>query len=72
MPLDMASGIIDGWSLPDSTVLDPFFGSGTTGVACVETGRSFIGIEIDKGYFEIAQQRIETAQAEMVQAEMAL
>ena len=49
------------------TVLDPFMGSGTTGVACVQTGRSFIGIELDAGYFEIARQRIEAAQREMVQ-----
>ena len=45
-----------------ATVLDPFMGSGTTGVACVQTGRNFIGIEIDPGYFEIAQRRIEQAQ----------
>jgi len=45
-------------------------GSGTTGVACVQTGRSFIGIEIDPGYFDIAKARIEKAQAEMIQAEM--
>lgn len=44
------------------TVLDCFTGSGTTGVACVQTGRNFIGCEIDAGYFEIAKKRIETAQ----------
>lgn len=43
------------------TILDPFAGSGTTGVACVKTGRSFIGIEIDPGYFEAACRRIEAA-----------
>ena len=47
---------------PGDTVLDPFMGSGTTGVACVQTGRNFIGIEIDEGYFNIAKQRIEQAQ----------
>lgn len=41
------------------TVLDCFMGSGTTGVACKETNRNFIGIEIDKKYFEIAKNRIE-------------
>lgn len=40
-------------------VLDPFMGSGTTGVACQNLGRNFIGIELDKGYFEIAKNRIE-------------
>lgn len=50
---------------PGQTVLDPFMGSGTTGVACVQTGRNFIGIEIDRGYFEIAERRIAEAQAQM-------
>lgn len=49
--------------LPDaSTILDPFMGSGTTGVAAVQEGRKFIGIEINKTYFEIACKRIEEAQ----------
>lgn len=42
-------------------VLDPFMGSGTTGVACVKAGRRFIGIEIDPGYFDIACERIRDA-----------
>lgn len=46
------------------TILDPFMGSGTTGVACVKLGRRFIGIEIDHGYFEIACKRIEQAYAQ--------
>lgn len=46
------------------TVLDFTMGSGSTGVACVNTGRDFIGIELDEGYFEIAQRRIEEAQRE--------
>ena len=41
-------------------VLDPFMGSGTTGVACKNLNRNFIGIELDKKYFEIAKQRIES------------
>lgn len=43
-------------------VLDPFMGSGTTGVACANLGRSFIGIEIERKYFDIACERIENAQ----------
>jgi site-specific DNA-methyltransferase (adenine-specific) len=44
---------------PDAqTILDPFMGSGTTGVACVQLGRKFIGIELDPGYFDIACKRI--------------
>jgi len=45
-------------------VFDPFMGSGTTGVACVELGRKFIGIEISEKYFDIACKRIETAMAQ--------
>jgi DNA modification methylase len=44
------------------TVLDPFMGSGTTGVACMSLGRKFIGIEIEEKYFDIACRRIEDAQ----------
>ena len=44
----------------DSSILDPFMGLGTTGVACVRTGRRFIGIELDPGYFAIAVKRIQT------------
>lgn len=48
--------------IPDSKlILDPFMGSGTTGVACVKEGRSFIGIELDEEYFEIACKRIREA-----------
>lgn len=48
--------------LPDAkTILDPFMGSGTTGVACVNRGRSFIGIEIEPKYFDIARRRISEA-----------
>ena len=43
-------------------VLDPFMGGNSTGVACVKTGRKFIGIEIDPGYFDIAVKRISEAQ----------
>ena len=55
-----------------ATVLDPFAGSGTTGVACVQTGRNFIGIEIDPGYAEIARQRIEKAQEQARQEALPL
>lgn len=49
--------------IPDSqTILDPFMGSGTTGVACIELGRKFIGIEIEPKYFDIACKRIDAAE----------
>jgi site-specific DNA-methyltransferase (adenine-specific) len=47
-----------------NVVCDPFMGSGTTGVACINTGRRFIGVELDPGYFEIAKQRIQKALSE--------
>ena len=53
------------YTWPGETVLDPFMGSGTTGLACAEANRSFIGIEIDRGYYEIAERRIAEAQAQM-------
>jgi DNA modification methylase len=49
---------------PGTTVLDPFMGSGTTGVACANLGRSFVGIEIDRQYFDIACERIRAAYAQ--------
>ena len=48
--------------IPDAeTILDPFMGSGTTGVACANIGRRFIGIEIEPKYYDIARKRIEDA-----------
>lgn len=49
-------------SLEGEIVLDPFMGSGTTGVACMQLGRKFIGIEIERRWFDIACRRIEEAQ----------
>ena len=60
-PLDQVQHVVDQWVRDNSTVLDPFMGSGTTGVACARLGRNFIGIEIDPGYFEIACRRVEEA-----------
>ena len=59
-PLELMKWCID--FLPDSKIIvDPFMGSGTTGVACAMRGRSFIGIERDERYFEIACRRIDKA-----------
>ena len=58
-PVDLAERVIS--STNANVVLDPFMGSGTTGVACKNLNRDFIGIELDPGYFEIAKQRIEAA-----------
>ena len=61
-PIEMMRHIVLASSRDGGVVLDPFMGSGTTGVACVQTGRRFIGIELDEAYFEIAKQRIIEAQ----------
>ena len=65
-PLKLPSAIIG--CFPDAeSIIDPFMGSGTTGVACVKTGRNFIGIEIDGHYFyDIATPRIKEAQMQPV------
>lgn len=61
-PVALAKDHILSWSNPGDTVLDMFMGSGTTGVACLITGRNFIGIEKDREYFKIARRRIREAQ----------
>ena len=53
--------LIELFSNPGATVADPFMGSGTTGVACAQLGRKFIGIEIERKYFDIACERIDNA-----------
>lgn len=58
-PSDLARDHILSWSNEGDAVLDPFMGSGTTGLACKQIGRNFIGIELDPTYFAIAKGRIE-------------
>ena len=57
--MDIVVGLLKG-----NTILDPFMGSGTTGVACMNLGRKFIGIELERKHFDIACERIEAAQAQ--------
>ena len=61
MPYAMASDHIITWTDHAALILDPFMGSGTTGVACARLGRKFIGIEIEPKYFDIACKRIDQA-----------
>lgn len=61
-PVDLCEYLIRTYTNEGAVVLDNCMGSGTTGVACVNTNRSFIGIEMDEGYFNIASKRIEEAQ----------
>ena len=60
-PVSLLEYLIKTYTQEGETVLDFTMGSGTTGVACANTGRNFIGIELDGGYFEIAQKRIREA-----------
>lgn len=60
-PLALMTWCVDRLPKEASTVLDPYMGSGTTGVACVKVGRKFVGIEINPAYFDIACRRIEEA-----------
>jgi DNA modification methylase len=60
-PLGLMRWLVDRASMPAFCILDPFMGSGTTGVACAQMGRKFIGIEIEPKYFDIACRRIEDA-----------
>lgn len=60
-PVALMEYLIKTYTNEGETVLDFAFGSGSTGVACVNTGRDFIGIELDQGYFDIAKLRIESA-----------
>ncbi|MFW1892136.1 DNA-methyltransferase [Acinetobacter geminorum] len=63
-PVALCEYLIRTYTNVGETVLDNTMGSGTTGVACVNTGRSFIGIEQEQKYFEIAQERIAQATTE--------
>lgn len=65
-PVNIIKNLILNSSQQGGLVLDPFMGSGTTGVACVNTNRNFIGMELDEKYFETAKQRIEKAKEEKV------
>ncbi len=60
-PVAVMDYCVGGYTKEGETILDPFMGSGTTGVACVNLGRKFIGIEIEPKYFDIAVRRIEEA-----------
>jgi len=57
-PIKLFSYLLTIFSAPGDTILDPYMGSGTTGVSCAINNRKFVGIELDKDYFEIAEARI--------------
>ena len=60
-PVKLLEYLIKTYTNEEMLVLDNCMGSGSTGVACVNTNRNFLGIELDKNYFNIADQRIQQA-----------
>lgn len=65
-PLSLPKRFMKLFGHTGDTILDPFMGSGTTGVACVQLRRNFIGIEIEPKYYDIAEKRIKQAQRQTV------
>ena len=63
-PVKLMRQIISDFTKEGDTILDPFMGSGTTGVACVQLNRNFIGYEISPDYFKIAEKRIREAETQ--------
>lgn len=68
-PEQLAADHIVSWSAPGDVVLDPFMGSGTTAVACLKTGRNYLGFEISPEYCAIAQKRIDATIDELMNEE---
>ena len=69
-PVELIEKMIQDSTEPGAVVLDTFMGSGTTAVACIKTGRSYIGFELDEKYHEIAQQRVAEAVDAMLLTEI--
>lgn len=69
-PIPLLRWIIEAVTRPGDVVLDCYMGSGTTGVACKQTGRDFVGMEIDPRYYNVAQGRIERGVRDPVQQMM--
>lgn len=64
-PIDILERLIQTHSKENATVLDCFMGSGSTGVACLQTNRNFIGIELDENYYNIAKKRCSEYQSKL-------
>jgi DNA modification methylase len=64
-PIALFTHLLEKYTQPGDLVFDPYMGSGPCGIAAVLTGRHYVGVELDPGYFAIAQRRIADAQAQM-------
>ena len=65
-PIEVMEWLIDRLTDEDDLVLDPFMGSGSTGVAALNTNRRFVGIELDEDYFNIAVERLKNSEKENI------
>lgn len=63
-PIELMMALVEDFTDPDEVVLDPFVGSGTTGVACLRLGRRFIGVEQDEGHAKTARERLAAEEAQ--------
>jgi len=61
-PIELVAKIVDSFTAVGDVILDPFMGTGTTGEVCLNTGRRFIGIELDDAYYKFAKKRIKNVQ----------
>ena len=64
-PIRLMIALLKSFTQAGDTILDPFMGSGSTGIACIKTGRNFVGIEKNKKHFETAKKRIKKEQLQM-------
>lgn len=64
-PVALLEWLVKTYTNPGDTVLDPVMGSATTGIACLRTGRHFVGIEKDATYFDVARKRVDDERASM-------
>ena len=60
-PVELPRRLIELYTFEGDVILDPFIGSGTTAIAALETGRHFVGYELDPGYTDLAMQRIQAS-----------
>ena len=63
-PIELMRWVIKNYTKEGDIILDPFMGSGSTGIGCIEENRNFIGIELDENYFKIAEERINQLNSE--------
>jgi site-specific DNA-methyltransferase (adenine-specific) len=63
-PVELPRRLIELYTYKDDVVLDPFIGSGTTAVACIETDRHFVGFDADPSYVELSLRRVAAARKE--------